>query len=216
MTHDPSATPPAADTTNLPRVGRKRDPTRDRAILDAAINVLAEVGYQGLTMDRVAAKAHAGKATLYRRWPSKSALLMDAMLHLRDAFVDLEHLPDTGSVTGDLMAVFAPAAPDRSERRLRAMIGLALAIHHDPALAHIGDQAIIAPWADAVCCILERGITRDEIPRPADMETLSRLLPSMAVSRALVENKPTDRAFLATLIDGILIPALRGQAQATT
>ena len=59
--------------------GRKRDPSRDAALLDATLEVLAEVGAEGLTMDLVAARAGAGKATIYRRWTSKTELILDAV-----------------------------------------------------------------------------------------------------------------------------------------
>ena len=66
-----------------PKLGRKRDPSRDQDILDAALDVLVESGYDGMTVDMVAARAKAGKATLYRRWPSKGELIVDCLL---DAF----------------------------------------------------------------------------------------------------------------------------------
>ena len=62
-----------------PRLGRKRDHTRDPEILDVALDVLAETGYDGMTIDMVATRAKAGKATLYRRWPSKADLVLDAV-----------------------------------------------------------------------------------------------------------------------------------------
>ena len=78
--------------------GGRRDDSRDAAILGAALAVLAEVGCDHLTMDRVAARAHAGKGALYRRWPSKADLVIEA--------VKLEaprlEVPDTGSLKGDL------------------------------------------------------------------------------------------------------------------
>ncbi len=73
--------------------GRKRDPSRDAEILDATLEVLAEVGAARLTMDMVAARAGAGKATIYRRWTSKVELVIDAVAHMKRNQVDLEHLP---------------------------------------------------------------------------------------------------------------------------
>ena len=67
------------------KLGRKRDHTRDPEILDATIDVLAECGYDGLTVDMVAARAKAGKATLYRRWPSNAELVMDALACIKQA-----------------------------------------------------------------------------------------------------------------------------------
>src|SRR5689334_21879509 len=74
------------------RPGRKPDPGRDAEILDAALQVLAEVGYAGMTMAAVAARAKAGKGTFYRRWPSKADLVLDAVGHLKRSQADLDRL----------------------------------------------------------------------------------------------------------------------------
>ena len=76
------STAEAADVTLAApavKLGRRRDHSRDPEILDAAIDVLAETGFDGMTIDMVAARAKAGKATIYRRWPSKADLVLDAV-----------------------------------------------------------------------------------------------------------------------------------------
>src|SRR3989337_1831183 len=81
-----------------PRLGRKRDHTRDPEILEVALDVLAETGYDGMTIDTVATRAKAGKATLYRRWPSKADLVLDAVVCMKSKDIDLDALPDTGTL----------------------------------------------------------------------------------------------------------------------
>src|SRR5690606_37400559 len=76
-------------------VGRKRDRLLDAKILDATLDVLAEVGASGLTMDLVAARAGSGKGAIYRRWESKSDLVVDAIAQLKRGHIDLPNLPDT-------------------------------------------------------------------------------------------------------------------------
>ena len=63
--------------------------------------MLAETGYDGMTIDMVAARAKAGKATLYRRWASKAELVLDAVACMKSSDVDLDRLPDTGTLRGD-------------------------------------------------------------------------------------------------------------------
>src|SRR5918995_1165310 len=75
---------------------------REQEILDATIDILAEVGYDRLTMDAVAARARASKATLYRRWSSKVSLVIDALLLQKGPTT----IPDTGTLRGDLLEVF--------------------------------------------------------------------------------------------------------------
>lgn len=194
------------------RLGRKRDPSRDGVILEAAVHVLAEAGYVGMTMDMVATRAGAGKATLYRRWPSKTDLVLDAVTRMKRGQAALDQLPDTGTIRGDLLVLFEPQSAEEAEHRLSVMAGLASMLAHDPVFTEIGDAAIIEPWADASRVLIERGIERGEVAAAVDIETLSRLIPSMAISRALVQRKPADREFLVELIDGVLLPALGATA----
>ncbi|HEV7622960.1 MAG TPA: helix-turn-helix domain-containing protein, partial [Amnibacterium sp.] len=83
----------APATQRAVKTGRKRDHTRDPEILTAAIDVLAEVGYERMTVDMVAARAKAGKATLYRRWPSKADLVIDAVARMTKGDIDYADLP---------------------------------------------------------------------------------------------------------------------------
>src|SRR5580692_9424471 len=82
------------------RRGRPRDPGVDESILSSTLLLLGEVGYAQLTMEQVAARARVGKASLYLRWPSKVALVADAVQRLRPDLVPA--IPDTGSLTGDM------------------------------------------------------------------------------------------------------------------
>lgn len=200
---------PAASGQDRPaRPGRKLDHGRDGDILDATIDVLAEAGYTGMTMDMVATRAKAGKATLYRRWPSKTELVLDAIDRLKQDQIDPSRLPDTGTIRGDLLALFEPQSIAEGERRLRVMAGLASMLTYDTAFAEIGDAAIIEPWAEASRMIIQRGIDRGDVAAGADVATLSRLIPSMAICRALIQRKSAERSFLVSLIDGVLLPAL--------
>lgn len=201
--------------SDLPaRTGRKRDHTRDGAILEAAIDVLAEAGYVGMTMDMVAQRARAGKATLYRRWHSKSELVLEAIATMKGSPVALDQLPDTGSIRGDLLALFEPPSAEQAERRLKIMAGIASMLAYDAAFAEVGDAAIIEPWAEASRTFIQRGIDRGEVNAgAADVEMLSRVIPSMAICRALIQRKSSDRQFLVALIDGALMPALRGPSR---
>lgn len=187
--------------------GRRRDPGRDAAILDAAIEVLAESGYDGMTMDMVASRAKAGKATVYRRWSSKAELILEAVTHLKRGQVDLERLPDTGSLRGDLLALFKPQSVEEAEHKMRVMAGLASVLLQNPQLAEAGDAAIVQPWAVVNRLLMNRALERGEISDKADINALSQVLPSMAAYRALIQRKPFDLEFLTALIDGVLLPA---------
>ncbi|RXZ68742.1 TetR/AcrR family transcriptional regulator [Agromyces albus] len=189
------------------KLGRKRDHTRDPEILDAAIDVLAENGFDGMTIDMVAARAKAGKATIYRRWPSKADLVLDAVACMKAGEIDFERLPDTGTLRGDLVAMIRPRSIEEAERKMRIMAGLFGMLSSSPELADAAHAAIIEPRAAVNRMFLRRAIERGEISRDCDVEMLANLIPAMAAFRLLLERKPVDAEFLVSLIDGVLLPA---------
>ncbi|WP_269938736.1 TetR/AcrR family transcriptional regulator [Arthrobacter sp. HY1533] len=190
------------------KLGRKRDHTRDPEILEAALAVLAETGYDGMTIDMVAARAKAGKATLYRRWPSKAELVLDAVACLKKVDTDPARLPDTGSLRGDLVAMVKPHSIEDGERKLQIMAGLMSMLNSSPELVDMATAAIVDPRVAVNRIFLRRAMERGEIPADCDVETLALVTPSMAAFRVLVLKKPVDRDFLLSLIDGVLLPAV--------
>lgn len=189
------------------RLGRKRDHTRDPEILEAAIDVLAETGFDGMTIDMVAARAKAGKATIYRRWPSKADLVLDAVACMKAGEIDFERLPDTGTLRGDLVAMIRPRSIEDAERKLRIMAGLFGMISSSPELAEAAHAAIVEPRVAVNRMFLRRAIDRGEISPDCDVEMLANLTPAMAAFRVLMQKKPVDAEFLISLIDGVLLPA---------
>ena len=189
------------------KLGRKRDHTRDAEFLKAALEVLAESGYEGMTMDAVADLAKAGKATLYRRWSSKEELVLDAVSHMKRTQVDLDRLPDTGTLRGDLLALFKPQSAKEGAWKLKVMSGLSTMITQHQKLSEAGTAAIVEPWAQAHRKLMERAVERGTGRASADIETLSQVIPSMAAFRSIVMRKPFDKEFLVSLVDSVIMPA---------
>ena len=160
-----------------------------------------------MTIDMVAARAKAGKATIYRRWPSKADLVLDAVACMKAGELDAEHLPDTGTLRGDLVAMIRPRSIEEGERKLRIMGGLFGMISSSPELADAAHAAIIEPRAAVNRLFLRRAIDRGEISADCDVETLAVVTPAMAAFRLLIQQQPIDAEFLVSLIDGVLLPA---------
>jgi AcrR family transcriptional regulator len=196
-----------ADPT-APRLGRKRDHTRDPEILQCTLDVLAETGYDGMTIEMVAARAKAGKATLYRRWASKGELVLDAVACMKKGDFDEANLPDTGTLRGDLVAMIRPPSLEEAEKKLRVMAGLMAMLSQAPELADAANAAIVEPRAAINRMFFRRAIERGEIGPDCDVETLSLITPAMAAHRSLLLKKPVDREFLVSIIDGVLLPAV--------
>ena len=156
----------------------------------------------------VAARAKAGKATLYRRWPSKAELVIEAVTCMKRDELRMEDLPDTGTLRGDLIAMLRPHSIEDVERKLQVMGGLVSMLSRDPQLADTVNKAITEPRAAVNRFLMQRAIDRGEIRADADIETISHIGPSMAAYRAMLQRKPVDRAFLISMIDGVVLPAL--------
>ncbi|NYJ06691.1 TetR/AcrR family transcriptional regulator [Petropleomorpha daqingensis] len=191
------------------RPGRKRDHTRDAVILDATLAVLAEQGYDRMTIDMVAARTGMARATVYRRWPTKADLVLQAVSGMSSGDVDAAHLPDTGTLRGDLAAMIRPFDDEQQQVRIQAVAGLLAVAKADPRLADIVAGAGIGPWVEAGRTLIRRAVERGEFRPPVDLDTLAELIPMMCIARA-VQQLPITREFSLTLIDGVLLPALRG------
>jgi len=189
-----------------PKLGRKRDHTRDPEILEAALDVLAETGYDGMTIDMVAARAKAGKATLYRRWSSKGELVIEAVACMKQ--IDLGSLPDTGTLRGDFVAMIKPHSIEDSQRKLKIMTGLLAMLSKDPELADTALESIMEPRVAANRIFLRRAIDRGEIAAGTDIEAIAMLSQAMATYRVMILRKPVDRAFILSVLDGVVMPAV--------
>ncbi|HWE09250.1 MAG TPA: TetR/AcrR family transcriptional regulator [Solirubrobacteraceae bacterium] len=191
------------------RAGRKRDPGRDGVIPDAALTVLAEHGYDGMTIDMVAARAGSARATVYRRWATKDELVLAAVERMSRDDVNLDQLPDTGSLRGDIVAMILPLSEEEQQVRIQAMAALLALSQTDSRLAEAATGAEIGPWIEVNRILIQRAVDRGEFPPPGDLDTFAELIPMMCVSRA-VQQLPITREFSLALVDGVIIPALRG------
>jgi AcrR family transcriptional regulator len=190
------------------RAGRKLDHSRDAVILDAALAVLAESGYDGMTIDMVAARAGAARATVYRRWATKADLVLEAVARMSRTDADLDQLPDTGSLRGDMVAMILPQTIEEQQLRIQVLTALLALSKTDHRLAEAAAGAGIGPWVEANRVLIQRAVDRGEFP-PADVEMLALVIPMMCICRA-VQQEPITREFSLALIDGVIIPALRG------
>jgi AcrR family transcriptional regulator len=182
-----------------------RGQQRADAILNATIELLGELGYAALTMDAVAARAKASKATMYRRWRNKVELVKAAL----DA-LDADHnktIPDTGALRSDLVAVMKALRSKATAPYVATMQALATAARWDTALAaalrsHIEDDEL-SPFE----VVLRRAVARKELPPDAATDLIHDVAEAM-ILRQLQTGSPFDRAFISRVVDRVLLPLL--------
>jgi AcrR family transcriptional regulator len=205
---DSSSLAAATDTAMTPsKLGRKRDLTRDPEIMDAALDVLAEEGYDGMTIDMVAARAKAGKATVYRRWASKADLVIDSLACIKNSDIDFGNLPDTGTLRGDMIAMIRPHSLADAEKKMRIMAGLVSMLSRNPELAETAFTKMMEPRVKANRIFFQRAIDRGEVAPTVNIDRLASVSSAMAFHRNLMMRKPVDRAFLLSVIDDVILPA---------
>ena len=186
--------------------GRQLDPSRDAAIMEAALEGLAELGYDRLSMDEIAARAHAGKGALYRRWPSKVALIVDAVVAWRAERAPLQ-IPDTGSLTGDIDATIA-ATPDFDEaatQQMAMLAGLITAASRDPELRQALSDNLLALPRRINNEVLERAVARGEISTERDLELIPDIVIGLSLMRILQGASP-DREHARRVLRTIVYP----------
>ncbi|HKE73397.1 MAG TPA: TetR/AcrR family transcriptional regulator [Acidimicrobiales bacterium] len=188
--------------------GRPRDAWVDAAIMQAAIDVLAERGPRGFTVDLVAARAGCGKATVYRRWPSRAALLLDAVHRMGLAPEPV----DTGTVRGDLVAGLTQFATKLRETPAGRIL---------PAV--VADAAFNTEMREVLAAFLRdrrghpreavlRGVERGELPPSTDVDMVLDLLGGVVFYRELVSGDPADPDYVGRVVDLVLAGVSRSAA----
>ncbi|MEJ7833233.1 MAG: TetR/AcrR family transcriptional regulator [Nocardioides sp.] len=177
---------------------------REQEILAAAIDVLAELGYDRLTMDAVAARSHASKATLYRRWTSKASLVIEALLSQKaDPTV-----PDTGTLRGDLLEAFCGMGGLTDRKQMAVLASVITAIGRDEEFATAFRRDFIGPKAEISQTIFERARARGEIRDDVDLDLLTPALPGIVLHRQFLLGEMPSTDLVTRVIDQIILPAV--------
>ncbi|WP_454051633.1 TetR/AcrR family transcriptional regulator [Cellulomonas sp. Marseille-Q8402] len=189
------------------RPGRRRDESKDEVILEAARALLIERGYDGMTMDAVAERAGAGKATVYRRWSSKAQLTVDSLLCSKQLTID--EVPETGSLREDLLRIFTMASRMKNDD---LMTGLLTAIREEPEVREVFHEQFVAGRVRLARAVLERARLRGETAPGVDLDMVAAVAPAMVHYRKVVAHRPMDAEFAERLIDTIILPLATGRA----
>lgn len=189
--------------------GRPRSFEVDRAILDATVALFISHGFEAMSVEQVAAHAGVGKATIYRRWACKEALVSEAVAGLTEEI----RVPDTGSVRGDLedimVQLLRTSATSASGKCFARMAG---EISANQDFAHVFRRNVISPRRSIVARVLRRGIERGELRDDLDLDLATDMLVGPIIYRRLFGALPSSapenpRELIDTLLNGISTPA---------
>lgn len=180
----------AVNAEPIRKRGRPRSAQADAAIQTAVIELLEGVGYTGLRIDDVAENAGVSKTTIYRRWPTKAALVVDVLRALKAEQIPM---PETGDFEEDLrLLVYELFGSVNATPLARALPGLLAEKSTDPELAEAIEQLWTARQA-LVAGVLRRGVASGQARPDLDVTATVDMLAGPAYYRLLITGKPLDR-----------------------
>jgi AcrR family transcriptional regulator len=177
---------------------------REAELLAVTLQLLQEHGYDRLTVDDVASTAHASKATVYRRWPSKAELVLAAFIEgIRQVAIP----PDTGTLRDDLLCLGETVCQQACKHAstIRAVL---VEVSRHPALNDALQHQFIGQRKGLIKHVLRQAVDRGEIADAAITDELWDLLPGYLIFRSIIPGEPPTRRTVEVLVDDFIIPGL--------
>lgn len=188
------------------KLGRPVDKMRDLAILRAALELVAEQGYDSVTMDAIALRAHAGKATLYRRWKSKPYLIADALTFIMPCEQKVEHGRCEDNLRDYLCELFSVYFGVKDEVRQKVMLSIVTSISRDKSLSEaihldsITNQTSI--FRDTIECITDKKLEEHQL------KLLTDVGPALLFYQLIITGKPIEIEYVEHIVDDLIIPLI--------
>jgi AcrR family transcriptional regulator len=183
----------------------RRNERSHRAILDAAIAVIGELGYERASVEAIARRAGVGKQTIYRWWPSKGAVILEALVDRRDAAIADLPLPETGGLVQDLRSALHSATQLLASPDLRAAYQAVIAaMQSDPKLVRMHDELYAQPRVEGVQRIVAQAQERGELRADIDTQTLVDMLWGAMYYRLLLHTRPLEPRQVDAALDIVL------------
>lgn len=184
--------------------GRPLNSQIDELLLQATQDLLIEEGFERLTMDAVAKRCNASKATIYRRWPGKIALVVAAAAALLPA----PETPDTGDLREDLLTCARAYLQDEG-RSARVLVSVLNASQHDAGLRDASQEVLGTRFGQSFDRVLSRAAERRLVRQDVDVEILARVFPALAYQQVAAQGRLVTENDVVRIVDEVLLPALR-------
>jgi AcrR family transcriptional regulator len=192
-------------------VQRRRGASLEEAILEAAYAELSEVGFAAFTVEAVAARARTGKASIYRRWPTRTDLLLDAICSQLPTPADCgltATIPDnktTADALRDVARMITKMTSSPAGDVFRAIKCEAVT---DPELARAIDERFQGPRREYMTQLFRRGIERGEVRPDADIKAIGEVLPALLTYKIVVQREPISSAAITRIMEQVMIPLI--------
>jgi AcrR family transcriptional regulator len=183
-----------------------RGAAREHAILEATMELVAEIGYDRITMDGVATRAQASKATMYRKWPGKAELVAEGFRRLCDGKV--ECVADTGSLRGDLLATVANMAQGIAGNNAKMFLGMLEGFRDDQVLRELFQQEVDRHSREVSGIVLGHAIARGEAIKQVDGALVFQLAFNQIFMTSLMTGTPPTPEFQRKVVEDILLPLI--------
>ena len=181
--------------------GRPRCPTTHQAILDAANNLLDEIGFTNMSLEGIAARAGVGKATIYRRWSNKASVVMDAFLAATAKEIAF---PNTGSAREDIRRQMRSVVKVLNGPRGRTIATLIGVVQSDNELAEAFRTRFVAVRRGEAKAVVQRGIANGEFKPDMDLESVLDCLYGPLYFRLLIGHEKASAKYADQLVDLVL------------
>ena len=188
------------------KIGRPVDKLRDLAILQAALELVAEQGYDSVTMDAIALRARAGKATLYRRWKSKPCLIAEAIKFMMPCEQKVEPKRCGDNLRDYLCETLSIYFGIRDKIRQKVMLSIATSISRDKLLSKalhsdcLADQTSI--FSDAIECSINKKLDKEQL------KLLTDVGPALLFYELIITGKPIKMGYVEQIVDNVIIPLI--------
>jgi AcrR family transcriptional regulator len=177
---------------------------REAELLAVTLQLLQQEGYDGLTVDAVAARARASKATVYRRWPTKAELVLAAFIEgVRQVAV----APETGTLRGDLLQV-GEVICEQARTHGSTMRAVLVEASRNPALNEVMQHQFLDQRKALFKTILGQAVDRGEIDEAAVSDDLWDVMPGYLIFRSIFSLRPPSRRTVQSLVDDVIMPSL--------
>lgn len=186
-------------------VGRPRDATVETRAIAATVDLLIDVGFDRLSVEGVAELAGVSRPAIYRRWTTKTDLVVAAVAAVIDP---PPAVPDSGSLRTDLLAC-ARAFVQQGERGQMALSALIAGTARDQELRDVAFRELARPYQEAFATVVARAAGRHQVNPSVDLDLAASAFAAFAFQRTAAMGMPVDQEFAERVIDGLLLPALQ-------